>query len=339
MNRVRIGHIGTLHDHSPGMLDSVKKFPDIFEIIGYVPENEERYSEIKDHPSYRDVPVMTEEQLFNAGVDAVMVEGYELELVSTAQRCIDRNVHVHIDKPAGTDIKAFENLLKNAKKRGLTVQMSYMYRYNPSVRECYRRFKSGQLGEVYEVDAIMNTCHPPEKRQWMKDFPGGIMFFLGCHMVDLVYMFQGIPNNIVTFNKCTGFDGVTAIDHSCAVFEYDKGVSTVRATSTEINGFGRRQLVVCGSKATYEIEPIEKPSKTFYTDNTYAATFADMKRELKFEDVAAQGRRYDAMMLEFARCVRGEMVNPYSYEYELQMHKLMLAACGMDIDYKEKTVL
>jgi hypothetical protein len=40
--------------------------------------------------------------------------------------------------------------------------------------------------------------------------------------------------------------------------------------------------------------------------------------------------RYDAMMRNFAEMVRGKE-NPYSYEYELGLYRLVLRACGKDI--------
>lgn len=37
--------------------------------------------------------------------------------------------------------------------------------------------------------------------------------------------------------------------------------------------------------------------------------------------------RYDDMMLEFAACVRGEMKNPISWQYELELQRVLLEAC------------
>jgi hypothetical protein len=34
------------------------------------------------------------------------------------------------------------------------------------------------------------------------------------------------------------------------------------------------------------------------------------------------------MFNEFASIVRGEIENPYSYEYEKKMHDILLKACG-----------
>lgn len=327
MRKIRVGHIGTLHDHSAGILPCVRSFPETFEVVGLVPESPERYEEIKDMDAYKGVPVMTEEELFAAGIDAALIEGFELDLVTAARRCVDRGIHVHIDKPAGADLGAFADLLRAAREKNVVVHMGYMYRYNPSVQEALRRKREGLLGEIYEVDAVMNTEHDPEKREWMAQFPGGIMFFLGCHMLDLVYLFQGKPNRVIPFLKHTGLDGVTAVDHGCALLEYDNGVSIARATSTEVNGYGRRQLVICGSKATYEIEPLEGATgKTYYTDREHSFTYGDRRSELSF----TFGPRYDDMMLHFARCVRGEQQNEFDYDYELAVHTLVMQACGVE---------
>jgi len=37
-------------------------------------------------------------------------------------------------------------------------------------------------------------------------------------------------------------------------------------------------------------------------------------------------RRYDDQLIEFARCVRGEIGNPYPYEHELLVQEVLLAA-------------
>jgi hypothetical protein len=55
----------------------------------------------------------------------------------------------------------------------------------------------------------MNCSHPVKVRQWLADLPGGMMFYLGCHLVDLIYRIQGKPERVIPLNKCSGVDGVT----------------------------------------------------------------------------------------------------------------------------------
>lgn len=338
MKPIKLGHVGTLHDHSVGKLMCVKKFPELFEIVGIVAESPEREKEIKDRDPYVGLPFCDREALLERGVDAVLVETHEHELVHEAQFWVDHGVHVHVDKPAGNDVESLEKLLRTAKRKHLTVQMAYMYRYNHAFLDCLDRIERGELGDIYQVTAIMNTRHSPEKREWLKQFRGGIQFFLGCHMIDLIFRLQGLPERIHPFLKSTMTDGVECTDFALALFEYPNGISTAEATSVEVNGMGRRQLVVCGTKGTYEIEPLENPTHAFFIPLENSSTYADRRgKELDlppFDTLC----RYDDMMKDFVRFIRGEAKNPYSFTYELTLQKLILFCCGQtDVDWKTVT--
>lgn len=41
--------------------------------------------------------------------------------------------------------------------------------------------------------------------------------------------------------------------------------------------------------------------------------------------------RYQSMYLAFASYVRKECENPFDYEYERRLHKLVLRSCGVDV--------
>lgn len=338
MKKVRIGQIGTKHDHAKGHMDCIRKFPDVFELVGVVEDDPVQRKIAQLDPSFAECPFLTQEQLFAAECDAVMVEGFELDLPYVAKQCVEKGLHVHMDKPAGDNLEVFEQTLRIAKQKGLTVQMGYMYRYNPAFRECMEMIREGRLGEIHSVTAIMNTGHPLEKRDWLLNFDAGILFFLGCHMIDFVYQIQGVPQKITPYLKSSAIEGSEAIDLATVIFEYDRGTSIIQSNSCEINGFGRRQLVVCGTKGTYEIHPMERPTKAKVTELSYADTFHDCHVMRDFGNTP-DSSRYDKMMLDFASFVRGEKQNPYSYEYELQLQKLVLASCGYDVDYKTQVTL
>jgi len=112
MRKIKIGHLGTKHDHSWGILQSIQKYPEVFELVGVVAEDVETQAVKSQMPQYAGVTWMTEEELFAVpDLEAVLVEGHEFDLVSAGQRCIDRGLHIHMDKPAGADIVAYEKLL------------------------------------------------------------------------------------------------------------------------------------------------------------------------------------------------------------------------------------
>ena len=153
------------------------------------------------------------------------------------------------------------------------------------------------------------------------------MYIFGSHLIDLIYSVMGKPSEIVPFLDKSTYDGANSHDSCFAVLKYPKAVSTVRTSSVEVNGYGRRQLVICGSKGTVEIKPIERPTKMYLSlrkdiENIYS----DSRIEVECTDLDGS-ERYDEMMLDFAAYIRNEKQNPYDYDYELELHRLILSAC------------
>ncbi len=332
---IKVVHIGIGHDHSGVTLETMRKYPHLFDVVGVVEPDKKLRETIGKQDAYNGLPWLTLEEAFAIeDLDAAVVESCEHDLVPYSQLCIDRGLHVHMDKPGGEDIVAYEKLLKSAKDKRLCLQLGYMYRYNHAFLKCMDEIKKGTLGDIFEVDTMMSIEHTAEKRKWLENFKGGMMFFLGCHMIDLILMIQGIPNDIISFNRSTGFDGnINSRDNTLAVFEYDRGVSTVRVTANEINGYSRRHLVVCGEKGTIEIRPLEFPTEmtiAIAEDSKGRQAFNCKKPWVDFDPIG----RYDDMMTEFEKYVTGKKENPYTYEYELTLQKVVLKACGFDIDYK-----
>jgi predicted dehydrogenase len=162
-----------------------------------------------------------------------------------------------------------------------------------------------------------------------------MMFYLGCHLVDLVLQIQGIPEEVHAFNSSTGYGGIDSEDNSLALLKYKRGYSIVRVSGTEIAGFDRRQLVVMGDQGTIEIRPLETRipdalRKTEYPQGCEKreALLVDGKSDTKNYS-CEQYDRYESMMLAFGEMVRGEKKNPYTLEYELELFKIILKCCGM----------
>lgn len=179
------------------MLASLRKQSDLFEVVGYaLPENERERIPYK-MAGYDGLTEMTvEEILADPTIEAVAVETDEIYLTKYAQMVADGGKHIHMEKPGGADPLAFERLIDTVKEKGIVFHTGYMYRYNPYVRELIAALEAGELGEVLSVEAQMNCLHPPHTRQWLKGLPGGMMFFLGCHLIDLILLIQGAPDEV-----------------------------------------------------------------------------------------------------------------------------------------------
>ena len=338
MEKIKVGHIGTRHDHSRAKLEAIKKFPHLFEVVGIVPEDEKVAARIKNDAVYGGIPIMTEEELFAVeGLELVLCEGYELDSVAAAQRCIDHGVHVHLDKPGGEDIKAYEKLLRDAKAKNLTVQLGYMYRYNPAVNYIDALVKDGRIGTITAIDTQMSTMHDMRVMNLLSGFKGGNMFWLGWHLVDLIYKYSSVPEETDSMLNKSDLIKEGVYDNTFAIMKYPNFVATIRVNSQEVNGFGRRQFVMCGQNGSVELKPIEGPIKMTFSDRRFIQNaYSDTKADIPF---APPSGRYDVMVKDLYQYIRGTKENPYNYDYEFQLQRMVLAACGFDIDFKTPITL
>ena len=324
---IKIGQIGIGHNHGEGKMLAVRKFPELFEVIGYAEENEEWVEKRGNLPCYKDLPRLSVEEIIEKS-DAILVECDVWNLTKTAKMCIAAGKHVHIDKPASGTLAEFEEFLNIAKEKNLTVQMGYMYRYNFAIQKLMGMINSGELGEIYQIDAEMSTYHSKEYREWLKHFKGGSMYIFGSHLIDLVVSVLGEPEKVYPFIKQTGFEGVYSDDNNFAVLEYDKAIARITNLSVEVNGWGMRRFAVMGSKGTVEIKPIElNVEMTISTTDIASNAYQDMKEKVDIKDVPTPSR-YDEMMKDFYKSIIGEKENPYSYEHELAVQKTLCRVVG-----------
>lgn len=337
MKPIKIAQIGIGHNHGSAKMECMRRFPELFEVVGVCESDPKWRAERGGWQEYAGMRWMTEEEIFaTPGLEAVCVEPDVPRLNEVAMKCVERGLHIHMDKPAGERYPEFEKMMRVAQKNNVIVQLAYMYRYNASIRYAIEQARSGKLGRVFEIDAQMSAMHPNGYRRWLEQYRGGDMFIFGSHLIDLIVYMLGEPEQVVPFLKNSFPEDSHCIDNALAVLEYPQATCTVRCTSAEPNGYYRRQLVVCGSEGTIEIKPLENPTvMSFALREEYIGAEIHQnghKDARQYLDMPNKGGRYDAQMMDFARAVRGEIKNPFDYEHELAVQRTVLRACGLSLD-------
>lgn len=327
--RIKIGQIGTAHAHAAGKMTALRKLADDYEVVGIVEPDDERRRGVENTPAYRGLPWISRERLLHTpGLEAVAVETAVPELVPTAARCVEAGMHVHLDKPAGASLEAFRRLLEAADQKGLTVQMGYMFRNNAAFQFCFQAAREGWLGEVFEIDAVMSKRVSDQRRDRLRKAPGGTMFELGCHLIDAVVAIMGKPRRVTPFIRRTRSRRDDLADNMLAVLEYPLATCTVRSSVVEVDGSRRRQFVVCGTQGTVDIRPLEPPRMQLTLDRP-RGEFQRGRREVRLPPMSG---RYDGLLAELARIIRGRQENKYPSEHDLAVHETVLQAAGMAID-------
>ncbi len=320
-SRIKIGQIGTRHAHAGGQYAALRNTPD-FEVVGVVEPDEERRRHLEKEGDFAGATWITEEQLLNTpGLKAVAVETEVCDLLGSAQKVVDAGLHLHLDKPAGESLPQFKRVLDTASAKQRLVKMGYMFRFNPAFQLMIRAVREGWIGDVFSVHAEMSKKIDDDGRKGLLRYPGGSMFELGCHIIDSVHRVLGRPKTVTPFIH-RGPDGLA--DSMLAVLDYPNATATVRSAIIEPDGGPRRQFIVCGTKGSCEIRPLEPPAMTLTLDAAHDK-YRKGRQDVPFE----KAPRYAADWLDFARAIRGEIEWEFKPEHDLAVQETVLRASGL----------
>ena len=335
MEKLNVIQIGIRHEHALGKFTSMKKRPDLFNILGYVDERDFCKSpwltQFFDEKHYAEYRKMTLEEALNfPGVEAVTVEVPNNDLVPVALKCMEHDLPMHMDKPAGEDLELYKKLLDGCKTKNLPFQMGYMFRGNPAFRFCIRAVREKLIGDVFEIEADMNHCYGSDiYQEYLGKFSGGIMFNLGCHLIDFVVSAMGRPEKVTPFLKSAPGYPDSIRNNAMAVLEYPHALVTLRSCSKDACNTGGRSVRVAGTMGTIKFSPVERfdgksveIELTMREDN---GLFPKGTHTLRFPP---QRDRYEVQLQELMQVIRGEAKPSYSYEHDLLVHEVTLAAAG-----------
>ncbi|MDF3129114.1 Gfo/Idh/MocA family oxidoreductase [Kiritimatiellaeota bacterium B1221] len=333
---LKIAQIGIGHNHASANMHALRKLTDTFEIMGVVESNPEWKIKRGNDPAYQGLPWLTAEELFALpDLDAVAIETDGFDLVPTAQRCAERGLHLHMDKPAGESLPEFRKLISTCKEKDLTLQLAYVYRYNPAIRFAINAARQGWLGDIFEVHASMSRYdgHNDHYRKWLRQFKGGAMYIFAGYLVDIVIQLLGRPEKITPFLKQTRKDGL--FDNGLAVLEYPIASATIRVSVAEVDGMKHRRLIICGTKGSIEICPLEMPAEQYDSHPlsarlTLKEDVPGYKAGTHQVDCGPLGDRYTGQLTEFAQIIRKEKPNPFDYDHEYLVQEVLLKASGYE---------
>lgn len=326
MTAIRYAQIGVGHAHATKM-EVYRRSPD-YDVVGVAESDPELRKRFQDHPAYRGLKWMSEEELLNfPELEVVGVETLVHDLLPTAEKCIAAGKHVHLDKPAGESLPQFRRILDEASRKHLAVQMGYMYRFNPAVvfmRDC---LKKGWLGEPFEVHTVMSKVVPPASRKNLAAYAGGMMFELGCHILDLTIGVLGKPQSVHSVIQHAALLDDSLADNMLATLTYPRAIATVKSSAMEVDGFARRHFVVCGTEGTLHIEPLDRPDVRV----TFSTARSKYRKGYQVVEFGSY-ERYTGDAADLASIIRGEKDPEFSYDHDLTVQETLLKACSLPLD-------
>jgi predicted dehydrogenase len=123
-------------------------------VVAVVDQRPERRAMVeKLYPTirtYADVDSM----LADAEVDAVVIATPVASHFPLAMQALRAGKHVLVEKPMTSTVAEAEELVAEARSRGMTLMVDHTFIYTSAVRKIHQLVNDGQLGELYYYDSV-----------------------------------------------------------------------------------------------------------------------------------------------------------------------------------------
>jgi predicted dehydrogenase len=219
---------------------------------------------------YPQIPYFTEDyrNLFELGLDAVVISTPPQTHFTIAQECLKKGLHVLVEKPMATTSDDARKLVNLARKHKRILMVGHTFEYNPAVHALKEMIVNGELGDIHYIDAVrasLGLFHPTLNVVWdlaphdisilihlLDQNPTSVsthgVAYIQKNVEDIAYMTLMFPNNILSHIRLSWLDPcktrrITVIgSKKMAVYDdveshekikvYDKRVKAIRRTDT-----------------------------------------------------------------------------------------------------------
>ncbi|MGQ9917932.1 MAG: Gfo/Idh/MocA family protein [Bryobacteraceae bacterium] len=319
--RLRAAFLGAAHSHAYDKLRLVMHWPD-YELAGVWEESAQARAALE---KLGPLPWRPKEAILeDPGVEVVFVESDVPQIPLLAIEALKAGKHCHIEKPIADTRERLRRIVSLAESKGLVIQAGYMWRHNPAVERALEAARHGWLGDVWLIQARMNTWIGAERRPEWNRYAGGQMFEQGAHLVDIVVRLLGRPRRVTPFLRHDGPFADTLKDNTAAVLEYARTMAVITASVLQPNAGAHRALEIFGTNGSAVVRPIEPPSL-----EVDLARPAGPHRAGRQKVDLPPYERYAGDIAALARAVRGERPLEVTPALELAVHETLLEASGM----------
>jgi len=318
---IRAAVYGVGHAHAMGKVEALRKLPE-FELVGVC---EPDPSVPRTHKALAGVRWLSEKEVLDEAIEFIAVESRVQQNLLYARRAIDAGKFVHIDKAPGDDLAQFRDLLAEAARKKLVVQMGYQWRYQPAMQAAIEAARNGWVGRVQHFRAVIDKPMSAKDRVELAKFRGGMMFELGCHLIDRATALLGRPKKVTGHLWHNGALDDNLADNTLGILEYDHAIAEIYVGSANPFGSEYRTIQITGTNGIMSVQPFG-PYRMMSHLKDAVGTYPAGRKEHVFPPDTLPGFAPD--LLEMARVVREGAKPTYSAEHDLMTQEVLLRVCG-----------
>lgn len=285
MENLKVGVIGSGY-WGPNLIRNFVELPGS-DVVAVADFDQNRLASIKSR--YPGIETTTRYQdFFEMDVDAVAVATPPETHYAIARDCLEHGKHVLVEKPLTLKSRDARELVGLANQRGLTLMVGHTFEYNAAVREIKRMVDSGELGEIYYVDAVRVNLG-------LFQTNSNVLWDLAPHDVSILRYILGMDPIAV---RASGTDCIMKGKHDLA-YVYLQFPNNVVAHLhiSWLDPRKVRRITIVGSQKMVvydDIEPLEKIK--IYDKGVdklpYTNSFGDFQLSYRYGDVVAPHIRF-----------------------------------------------
>ena len=194
-------------------------------------------------------------------------------------KLLDKKRNILVEKPAFLTIKQAEKVFNKKNFENIFFSEGYMYMYHPQIIELINNIKSGQIGDLVEMETsfgsnliykknafgFKKTKFDTNKRIFNKDLGGGVILDLGCYTTSMSLMIASLKESIEVSNfkvediKTEYLTKDIDVDSSAKIVFDNKFYSLIKTSFTKEIGF---KTTIIGNQGQIEIENSWNPKRS-----------------------------------------------------------------------------
>lgn len=275
---VGVGNIAAAHIEAYGQVPQA-------EIVAACDIDEERLHVACDMNGIEKRYTSLEEMVSNEELDAIDVCVWNCNHAKCAIYGLEHGLHVLCEKPMAFNAEQAIEMKKAADKAGKLLMIGFVKRFFDETSMVQDFVKNGMMGDIYYSTAIIKRRHG-NPGGWFCDKDrsgGGPIIDLGVHVLDFTRYLMGCPKAVSVYaftssaigprldlinkpgylvSKSIFDNGVANCeDMGVALIRYDNGAVTLLEASYDINGEGKSETMIYGTKGSY----LSGEEPVFYT--------------------------------------------------------------------------
>ena len=253
---IGIGNIGTTH------FNNIKdgKCPELL-ITAVADKNPARLAWAKEQLGDTLAVFSDAKQMLDSGlVEAAIVAVPHYEHPQYAIACLERGIHVMVEKPAGVYTKQVREMNEAAKKSKAKFGMMFNQRTDHIYRKMRELVQSGTLGEIRRTSWIITNWYRPQayydsgawRATWSGE-GGGVLLNQCPHNLDLWQWICGMPVKVDAHMHFGKWHDIEVEDDVTAYVEYANGATGTFITTTgDAPGTNRFEITLDKGKLVAE---------------------------------------------------------------------------------------